>query len=236
MGQEILYCFKCGNQLHGDDFTRGRAHTFNHRQYCSKCLPTRFELPAAAPPAAPDVKRPVPAPPKDTPAPRSKALLLSLVAAGGAGVAVVVLVAGGFLSPAGKPVSAPSETIKIVKPVEQARKPGEPKSKYDLELQELDGRIKEGIQHERFGATIDFIEEQMKRHPEPEWKGQLEKRVKDVREAGFKLYADVKLIALTAQSKGETAKVAEIKARLSGWGMRALYASFEKELGATAPR
>lgn len=39
MGQEILYCHKCGQRLIGDDFTRGRAHTFNNRQYCSKCLP-----------------------------------------------------------------------------------------------------------------------------------------------------------------------------------------------------
>ena len=49
MGQEILYCNKCGKRLVGDDFTRGRAHTYNNRQYCTKCLPQQH----AAVPTAP---------------------------------------------------------------------------------------------------------------------------------------------------------------------------------------
>jgi len=39
VGKEILYCNKCGKQLLGDDFTRGRAHTFENRQFCTQCLP-----------------------------------------------------------------------------------------------------------------------------------------------------------------------------------------------------
>src|SRR5689334_5906527 len=95
MGQEILYCNKCGKRLVGDDFTRGRAHTFNHRQYCTGCVPQQHSgtLPASPPekreakPRPPTVRRPEPAPAR-------KANPLVFIAAGfvviGIGIAVVV--------------------------------------------------------------------------------------------------------------------------------------------------
>lgn len=54
MGREILYCTKCGKALTADDFTRGRAHTYDHRQFRTACVPPR---PAAAVPTPRPAKR-----------------------------------------------------------------------------------------------------------------------------------------------------------------------------------
>lgn len=114
MGKEILYCNRCGKQLGGDDFTRGRAHTFDHRQYCTGCLPQKFETPKPQRREASSVRIP-PALPQPKP-PRS-ALIVSLA---GAGVVVVLLLVF-MLSPSSSPPAPAVVEHPARKAIEQAR-------------------------------------------------------------------------------------------------------------------
>ena len=40
MGKGVVYCAKCGTILHEKEFARGRAHTMDHRHFCSPCRPS----------------------------------------------------------------------------------------------------------------------------------------------------------------------------------------------------
>src|SRR5438132_132803 len=115
MGQEILYCNQCGKRLVGDDFTRGRAHTFNHRQYCSDCLPQNINSTAQAvqsdprPPQAATQGRPKAmrsatsrAMPAAAPR-RSNAMLLVSVGVASAVVALIFVVASTRSDPLPEP-------------------------------------------------------------------------------------------------------------------------------------
>ncbi len=48
MGKGVVYCAKCGIILREKEFTRGLAHTLDHRHFCSPCRPMATPtLPAA---------------------------------------------------------------------------------------------------------------------------------------------------------------------------------------------
>lgn len=129
---EILYCNKCGRKLVADDFTRGRAHTFNHRQYCTACLPQEHS--GARTGTGRHTKKPVtarataaaPAPPK-VPA----ALMIGV----GLGVAAIGVVAVILIA---RPTETPPPVRPIPPPVAQ---PGPTREKIAEELRELDGKV-----------------------------------------------------------------------------------------------
>src|ERR1700687_1521342 len=39
MGKELVYWGGCGKTLREDDFARGKAHSSDHRPYCTDCKP-----------------------------------------------------------------------------------------------------------------------------------------------------------------------------------------------------
>jgi hypothetical protein len=128
LGKEILYCNRCGKQLLGDDFTRGRAHTFENRQFCTQCLPATH-LPKSVPvPSSPSrlPKRPassthLPVQGVAPPGPSGSALFISLAV--GAGVLALLLVL--FLNPS-KPQTPPSPDPVAPRPVPlEAKKPAD---------------------------------------------------------------------------------------------------------------
>jgi len=110
VGKEILYCNKCGKQLLGDDFTRGRAHTFENRQFCTGCLPaTHTPKPMPVPASSPRIAKRqassmhLPVQLDAPPGPSSSALYISLAV--GVGVLVLLLVL--FLNPSRPPAPLP---------------------------------------------------------------------------------------------------------------------------------
>ncbi|HEX7897158.1 MAG TPA: hypothetical protein VF950_05335, partial [Planctomycetota bacterium] len=54
MGQEILYCGVCQNQLRGSDFEKGAAFKIGLEAWCKKCVPAdraaAFQTPKTPPP------------------------------------------------------------------------------------------------------------------------------------------------------------------------------------------
>jgi hypothetical protein len=46
MGREIVYCDSCGDRIVAADFDKGRARTFQNKNYCHKCVNT-ISLPVA---------------------------------------------------------------------------------------------------------------------------------------------------------------------------------------------
>ncbi len=110
MGKEILYCNKCGKQLLGDDFTRGRAHTFENRQFCTGCLPaTHTPKPVPVPASSPRIAKRqasstrLPVQGDGPPGPSRSAVSISLAV--GVGVLLLLLVL--FLNPSRPPAPPP---------------------------------------------------------------------------------------------------------------------------------
>jgi len=128
VGKEILYCNKCGKQLLGDDFTRGRAHTFDNRQFCSACLPSTHTPKPMEQPSISSSRIPkrqassmhLPIQGDAAPATPNSALFVSLAVAGGVVLLLLVL----FLNPS-KPPATPPEPAAAPRPPEPARKPVE---------------------------------------------------------------------------------------------------------------
>ena len=128
VGKEILYCNKCGKQLLGDDFTRGRAHTFENRQFCAQCLPaTHAPKPMPVPSSTSRIPKRqassmhLPLPAVAPPGPSSSALFISLAV--GSGVLVLLLIL--FLSPS-KPQAPPPPEPVATRPVPlEAKKPAD---------------------------------------------------------------------------------------------------------------
>lgn len=270
VGKEILYCHRCGKQLGGDDFTRGRAHTFDHRQYCTGCLPQKFETPKPAPAVPKTARREassarLPAKPSRSP------LILSLVAAG----VVVVLLLVFMLTPSAGPPPVVVVDDPARKAVEQAREfakrhpqsldeaivlweqavavtantpfAGDAKRERDAvlarrkdrlgeELQGVEAKVQERMKSEQFGVAADMLEEAKKRHGSPEWAASINVRLGEVREAANKLFPEVKAKGVAAQAKGDSARVVELRTRLTAWGRADLLAEFEKELAGIVPR
>ncbi len=118
MGQQIVYCGKCGNSLRHDDFEKGRAVVVDAISYCSTCLPTpitgRAPRPEAARPSISSTKiRTVAGGPPSTRrrvqgADRKSALPLVLGggAAGVVAIVVLVLLLSGGSPPAPPPPAA----------------------------------------------------------------------------------------------------------------------------------
>jgi hypothetical protein len=109
VGKEILYCNKCGKQLLGDDFTRGRAHTFENRQFCTQCLPaSHTPKPMPVPSSTSRIPKrqassmPLPVQGVEPSGASISALLISL----GVGVGVLILLLVLFLNP-----SRPTEPL-----------------------------------------------------------------------------------------------------------------------------
>jgi hypothetical protein len=261
VGREILYCTKCGKALNADDFTRGRAHTYDNRQFCTPCLPPRRD-PAPTPrPAkrAPSSSRgqPAPPPPKRSPLPW---------VLGGAAVFAAVLGVV-LLRPAPPPPEDPA--LKILQeardfaranaksPEDVARRweqavaatGGHPDAKRELdralaarkeaetrELKELDDKTRERVQAEQFGAVSDVLEEARKRHDSPDWAKGIEDRVKALKATTDERYPALKSKAAAAQARGALAEVAELRTKLSLWGRKDLGADLEAELAKIVPK
>ncbi|HEX7897091.1 MAG TPA: hypothetical protein VF950_04995 [Planctomycetota bacterium] len=266
MGREILYCNKCGKLLTADDFTRGRAHTFDNRQFCTGCVPPRHDAPKTPRPAkrAPSsVRIPVAAPaaPKRSPLP--------WILAGAAVFAAVLGLV--LLRPAPPPPPPPPEdpAVKILaeardyarlhakSPEDVARRweqavaatGGHPEAKRELdravaarndaearELKELEGKIRERLQAERFGAALDVLEEARKRHDSPEWAKAVASRVQEVKSTADRLYPDLRAKATAARAKSDTTAVAELRAKLALWGRPDLAADLEAALARIVPK
>lgn len=263
MGREILYCTKCGKALTADDFTRGRAHTYDNRQFCTTCVPPR---PAATPTPRPAKRAPssvriqaaAPAAPKRSPLP--------WVIAGAAVFAAVLGVV--LLRPA--PAPEPEDpSVKILaeareyarlnatSPEDVARRweqavaatGGHPEAKRELdralaarkdtetrELKELEDKIRERLQAEQFGAVLDVLEEARKRHDSADWAKGVASRVQEVRATTDRLYPALKARAVAAWTKGGAAEVSSLRAKLALWGRKDLSADLETELAAIIPR
>ena len=165
MGQEILYCHSCGTKLLSDDFTRGRAHTFNNRQFCKTCVPTGMS-PAMIPPPKPSPRpstqriqkehrtpvRPitrVSAPP----ARRSSALLffgLGIVVALGAAVGVLYAL-GAFNGVAPAP-ETPAPAPKPPEPRPDPTKAARQKEQFAAELKDLESKAKPSLDRVDVGS------------------------------------------------------------------------------------
>lgn len=122
MGQQIVYCGKCGSSLRHDDFEKGKAAVVDAISYCAACLPSpassRTQRPEAARPSISSTKiRPATTGASST---RRRAegagrkSVLPLVAGGGAVVVAIsllaILLSGGSSAvpaPAPKPPPAP---------------------------------------------------------------------------------------------------------------------------------
>jgi len=253
LGQEILYCNKCGKRLVGDDFTRGRAHTFNHKQYCTKCLPQDISTgmhkaikaekkqterrtatgrrTAAARPGT--TRANLPAAPKKSPA-----LLLSGIAIGAALLIVVFIVVS-----SSNAVPAAPEPVSGNKGVAPAGKSEAPrpapapvsKEKIAQELKDLDAKIQPTLKVEQFGAVTDLLEEARKRIASPDWDQAIQKRIQEVRDAATALYGTLKEQASTAQLRGAIAEAQQQRTRLAGWGRKDLLDDLDKTLAAVIP-
>lgn len=263
VGREILYCTKCGRALTADDFTRGRAHTFDHRQYCTACLPQRHD-PTATPAPRPARRGPamarkppaVPSPPRSA-APKVLALLATL--------GILGLLAFLLLSVQDPAVTAaadardfaqlhPASLDEIVRRWERAVEAAgdgahAADSKRELEravaaraqalaveLKELEEKIRERLEAERFGAVADVLEEARKRHAAPRWKEAIDGRIKEVRAAAEQRYPALKAKAEAAFARGAEEQVREIRAKLSVWGRPDLTADLEAALATIVPR
>lgn len=233
MGQEILYCNKCGKRLVGEDFTRGRAHTFNHRQYCTGCVPQQHN---GGLPAIPEKRdRPMPRPSTARrmdavpPVPR-KANPLVFMAAGflviGIGIAVVV---------ATRPAEPPPEPP-VNKPVPIAKPAGPSKEQIAQDLKELEAKVRKLVEIEQFGAAVDLLEEARKRHAFPEWEQPIEKDVKDIRNQTAALFGPLKERAGAAQLRAATAEAQKERARVATWGRKDLVEELDRALAAIVPR
>ncbi|HEX7898732.1 MAG TPA: PA14 domain-containing protein [Planctomycetota bacterium] len=66
MGRPIVYCDACGKLLREEDFTRGKAHEVDNRNFCVECRPLPQETPRTP-------GRPVPASPRKSSSQRTPA-------------------------------------------------------------------------------------------------------------------------------------------------------------------
>jgi hypothetical protein len=257
VGQEILYCNKCGKKLLGDDFTRGRAHTFNNRQFCATCVPQSIssgaqaalkEPPRAVPPpstqgrlkaAKPATARSLPAP--AAPATSSTTLLLVGLAVIAVAVGILYVVrTSGTSDPAPEPVvvKPPPAPVPAAKPdpPKPAPPPAIPKEKIAKDLQELEAKIQPTIKNEQFSAVTDFLEEARKRFEAPEWTQGVAKLIKDTQDRSASLYGPLKDQSCNAQLRGGLDEVKQARARLVGWGRKDLLDDFDKAIAAIVPR
>lgn len=266
MGREILYCTNCGKRLTADDFTRGRAHTFENRQYCDQCLPKRLEPPPTPRPSkrAPSSARGLPA---AAPRASSRAPLITGVAAGVALLVALVVVLSKPAPPAPPPPEDPARAlIEKARDIERAS-PGSPESirrweeavaaggpsaaeaKRELarvlfvrkegeekDLRELDGRARERVEKEQFGAVFDVYEEARKRRSTPEWTKAIDARVQELKATTERLYAELKTKAVAARTKGRESEAAELRTKLAGWGRKDLSDDLDAELAKIVPR
>ncbi len=258
MGQEILYCNTCGKKLIGDDFTRGRAHTFNNRQYCTACVPQGIGSGARALPQEPP--RPVERPPQTAtqgrlkavkppttratpPAPASGSsttlLFVGLAVIAAAVVIIYIVRSNGTSDPAPDPVVAkpppavaPAAKVDAAKPAPRAV----PKEKIAKDLQELEAKIQPTLKNEQFSAVIDLLEEARKRFDAPEWTQGVAKLIKETQEKTTALYGPLKEQCSAAQLRGGQAEVQQARGRLVGWGRKDLLEDFDKAIAAIVPR
>lgn len=244
MGQEILYCHKCGKRLVGDDFTRGRAHTFNHRQYCTKCLPqehsgvhraqpdrsarsgsgrtTRIKLKPATTRATPAA-----APRKTNP--------LILVAAGFlvamVGVVYVILTSG---SPAPPPEPVAARPAPVAKPPSPPAGPS--KEKLAQELKDVEAKVQKLVDVEQFGAALDLLEEAKKRYAVPEWEQSIGRKSRELMVLPAGLFPSLKQRATAARVRGALAEEQQERARVATWGRKDLLDDFDQAMAAIVPR
>jgi hypothetical protein len=251
VGQEILYCNKCGKKLIGDDFTRGRAHTFNNRQYCTACLPqsvssaAQAAQPAPRPAAAPArVKAAKPATARATaPAKSSAPVLIGVAIAAAAAVAVAVVLSTRPSEPPPEPpvAKAPAPLAAPAKPEPPKPEPPKPavpvlsKEKIAEDMKQLEAKIDPTIKKEQFSAVIDLLEETRKRYAAPEWDQEVSKRIKAVEDLRKSVYLPLKAQAVNAQLRGGLAEAQQSRARLALWGSKELLDDFDKALAAVIP-
>src|SRR5688572_5809162 len=100
MGQAIVYCGSCQNQLRGADFEKGAAVQYKGQAYCKKCARERIPadvLETLVKPAEKTPERPSAPPPPVTPRPfvreKPKSSAPVILVAGLLGAAAVALVA-----------------------------------------------------------------------------------------------------------------------------------------------
>jgi len=258
VGQEILYCNKCGKKLIGDDFTRGRAHTFNNRQYCTACVPQ--SLSSGAQPTHKEPPRPVErpqaatqgrlkaikppttraTPPAAAPVSSTALLFVGLAVIAVAVVIIYVVRTSGSSDPAPEPVVAkpPPAAVPAAKPdaPKPAPPPAIPKEKIAKDLQELEAKIRPTIKNEQFSAVIDLLEEARKRVDASEWTQGVAKLITDAQDKATALYGPLKEQSSAAQLRGGLAEVQQARARLVGWGRKDLLDDFDKAIAAIVPR
>jgi hypothetical protein len=251
VGQEILYCNKCGKKLLGEDFTRGRAHTFNNRQFCSACVPQSISSGAQAalkeprPVERPPAARPKPLKPvtaRATPAaapPSANRILLVGLAVIAVTVGILYVVrSSGSSDPAPEPVTAKPPPAPAPAPRPQPPKPAPPsvsKEKIAKDLQDLEAKIQPTLQNEQFSAAIGLLEEAQKRVDVPEWTQGVAKLIQDAQGRAAALYGPIKAQSSSAQFQGASADVRKARDRLVGWGRKDLLDDFDKAIAAIVP-
>jgi hypothetical protein len=121
MGQQIVYCGKCGTSLRRDDFDKGKAVVVDAISYCAACLPSP---PTAKPPKAEPPRLSISSTkvrPVSTPAPATRRKVagrgspLPLVLGGGGAlvvlIVIVILASGGSPPPAAPPAKPPAPPV-----------------------------------------------------------------------------------------------------------------------------
>lgn len=245
MGQEILYCNKCGRKLLGDDFTRGRAHTFNNRQYCATCLPqditTGSHKAIKEKPTSRTKKRAGSSRTARAPANSNGVAIIVGVAA--AAIVMVVLIAAVTSSKVEESAPAPiakSAPPEPVKPPPAAPRPDpalavREKEKAAVERKELEEKVETYLKNEQYGAALDLLGEARKRRDSVDWTAPIAKRIQELESMLTRIYPPVREKGNLAQLRGSAAEVQVQRTRLVIWGRKELIDDFDRMIAETLP-
>ncbi len=101
-------------------------------------------------------------------------------------------------------------------------------------LAALDAALAEPLAREDFGAVVDLLETSSRKADAPEWVAGISKRRGDVESKARTRLDEWVRKAVAHKGKGETGEVNLIDARVAGWKLPALLASFRGEVEAAA--
>jgi hypothetical protein len=236
VGQEILYCNKCGKRLVGEDFTRGRAHTFNHRQYCTQCLPQQHASAPPPPPAQEDSRgrarlKPPTARTTPVPAPSKPGAMIRIGV--GLGIAATGVIAVLLLT---RPEPPPPPDPVVTKPVPPPVPAGPSKEQLARELKELEPKVQKFLDGEQFSAAVDLLGEARKRHKAADWVKPIDNRIQEVQAIPTGLYSSLKNRATSARLRGALTEVQQERARVVNWGRKDLLEDLDRALAVIVPR
>jgi hypothetical protein len=104
------------------------------------------------------------------------------------------------------------------------------------ELLNLEDQIRESLLRQDFKKAIDGLEAAQRRHDDPEWRGRLGSRVRELQDSASKLLVSLKAEALDAERRGAPGEARRIVDRVARWGLPDLAADLEQALARARER